>query len=197
VTTATTSDLPVLFRLLGDLYLQPPTAEARARWLEVLAGCRSDRASVLRQALEDLAAAGVTELEELELEFARLFIGPQTLPCPPWESMYTSPRRQMLQEAHDAVAGLYAEAGFQVAGPGILPDHIGAELGFLSLLLERAAAAAGSAQEDFLRLADRLLDEHLNQWVPAFTADIETTARMSFYQTVARTTRDLIAAIQD
>ncbi len=196
--TATTVDLPKFVSLLSSMYLVQPTREIIEGWRIALDGDLPDFAALLKQAVDaaaDLASEG--KLEELQTEYAGLLIGPAALPCPPWESIYTSPDRQMMQEAHDAVAALYAEAGFAVKQAGVLPDHIGAELHCLALLLERVEHGAEQEQKTALDLADRLLDDHVNRWVGPFTQDLEQASHSSLYMTLAQVTRNMVSFLQE
>jgi len=180
------------------MYLVQPTREAIEGWRIALAGDLPDFAAPLKQAVD--AAAGLAsegKIEVLQTEYAGLLIGPAALPCPPWESIYTSPNRQMMQEAHDAVAALYAEAGLAVQQTSVLPDHIGAELHFLSLLLERVEHGTEQEQKTALDLADRLLDDHVNRWVGPFTQDLEQAAHATLYITLARVTRNMVSFLQE
>ena len=196
--TATAVDLARIVSLLSSMYLVQPTREAIEGWRIALAGDLPDFAAPLKQAVD--AAAGLAsegKIEVLQTEYAGLLIGPAALPCPPWESIYTSPNRQMMQEAHDAVAALYAEAGLAVQQTSVLPDHIGAELHFLSLLLERVEHGTEQEQKTALDLADRLLDDHVNRWVGPFTQDLEQAAHATLYITLARVTRNMVSFLQE
>ena len=196
--TATAADLPGLVGLLSNMYLVPPTREAIEGWRNALAGDLPDIAAPLKHAVDAAAdSARKGSLEELQTEYARLLIGPAALPCPPWESIYTSPNRQMMQEAHRAVAALYDETGLAVKQTGVLPDHIGAELNFLALLLEKVEHGTEQEQKRALDLADRLLDDHLNRWVGPFTADLEQAAHSALYSTLAQATRNMVSFLQE
>jgi TorA maturation chaperone TorD len=46
----------------------------------------------LKGALDAINLESEEELEELLWDYTRLFIGPYHLPCPPLESVYTSPK---------------------------------------------------------------------------------------------------------
>ena len=74
------------------------------------------------------------ELEDSRWEYTRLFIGPYKFSCPPWESVYTSSKMLLMQEACDGVKSSYSEIGLIVNNPDLMPDHIGIELNFLALL---------------------------------------------------------------
>jgi TorA maturation chaperone TorD len=189
--------LPLVLDVLAGMYLEPPTRDAVHSWRAALAGRRTTLGAPLLAELDAAAAGSDAQFDALQTEFTRLFVGPAATPCPPWESLYSASRKQMLQEAHDAVAALYRAAGLAVNMRGVLPDHIGAELHFLSRLIVRLDGCAADEREAVLRLADSLLDDHLNQWIGPFTRDVEGSARHPLYTALAQTTRRVVAALQD
>ena len=196
--TTTTIDLSRLVSLLSTMYLVQPTRQAIEGWCIALSGDLPDFVAPLKEvvnAAADHASEG--DIEALQVEYAGLLIGPAALPCPPWESIYTSPARQMMQEAYNNVAALYAEAGLVVNRDGVLPDHIGAELHFLALLLDRIEHGMEQEQKTALDFADRLLDDHLNRWVGPFTQDLEQAARSAMYITLAQVTRRMVSFLQE
>jgi len=102
-----------------------------------------------------------------------------------------------MQEAYNNVAALYAEAGFAVKQEGVLPDHIGVELHFLALLLDRIEHGMEQEKKTALDFADRLLDDHLNRWIGPFTQDLEQAARSALFVALAQVTRKMVSFIQE
>ena len=97
----------------------------------------------------------------------------------------------MMQDAADQVLQLYRDAGVNLDTPDIMPDHVGAELNFLALLLRKSQSEA--AGEEFLTtLTDNFLKDHLLKWLPDFTHDMENAAETLFYRTLAMVTRNLV-----
>ncbi len=175
------------------MYLCKPAREALARWKEALSGDSSLFLDDLRKATREIDLRSETQLEELLWEYTRLFIGPYKLPCPPWESVYTSPKRLMMQDAAGQVQALYGEAGLAVNSNDVMPDHIGVELNFLAILLQRAHAATGDNKQTIGIGA--ILDGHLLKWVPQFTTDMENAAETPFFRALARATRQVVEVI--
>lgn len=147
--------------------------------------------SDLKTALSELSENSEPALDDLLWEYTRLFIGPHKLPCPPWESVYTSVKRLMMQEAYDEVKDLYAGIGLAVNDPTILADHVAAELNFLAVLYEKLNAEPEKSPF-YLAMKKRFYEEHLNKWIGQFTSDMEEAAVSPFYKTLARLTRDLV-----
>ena len=181
---------PGVLKLLSSMYLCKPSRETIAGWMSLLSddGMGLDE---LRDALNAIDTASDRILEDLLWDYTRLFIGPYKLPCPPWESVYRSQAKLMMQDAADEVRRIYAAFGLSVEETGVMPDHIGIELNFLALLYERAADENGR-QSDCMRIDQMFLNDHLTKWVPQFTIDMEMAADTQLYKTLARTTRNAL-----
>ena len=177
--------------MLSSMYLCKPSREVLENWKTALSGESSLFLNELRKALNEIDATSKTELEELLWEYTRLFIGPYKLPCPPWESVYTSPKRLMMQDAAVQVQELYEQAGLSINTAEVMPDHIGAELNFLAVLLERTHSEINSKSKQ-VDMTEKLLNEHLLTWSPDFTRDMENAAETPFYRALARATRKVI-----
>ncbi len=183
-----------VMELLSSMYLCEPSMTAIENWKMALAGDASFVLQGLKEAIDEINTASHDELEGLLWDYTRLFIGPYKLPCPPWESVYTSPKRLMMQDAADQVMKLYREAGLSIETPDIMPDHIGAELNFLALLLRKSHSEA-EGQEELQRITDNFLNEHILKWLPDFTRDMENAAETRTYRALARVTRNLVDLI--
>jgi putative dimethyl sulfoxide reductase chaperone len=100
----------------------------------------------------------------------------------------------MMQDAADEVRKLYGQAGLTVDTAAVMPDHIGVELNFLAILLQKNHEES-DRKGDYLRITEKLLNEHLLKWTPDFTRDMENAAEIPFYRELARTTRQVINII--
>lgn len=178
--------------MLASMYLFKPSRSAFENWRAILEGNGAAILSELRDAVEEACLASDAAMEELLWEYTKLFIGPYKLPCPPWESVYTSPTRLMMQDSYDAVSEIYRQTGLSIGDPNVLADHVGAELCFLAVLYGRMEAEAEKAQL-YRDTAERFLSEHLKNWIPQFCRDMEAAAESRFYKALARSTRDLVA----
>ena len=177
--------------LLSSMYLCKPTKGAIENWKILLAEDLPGFMSGLKESMDGIDPDSDEQLSDLLWEYTRLFIGPYKLPCPPWESVYTSGKRLMMQEAHDEVQGFYHELGLKIDNPDIMPDHIGAELNFLAVLYEKMDGNPEKGSY-YTNLAKRFLDEHLMKWIPQFTLDMEEATSSPFYKSLAQVTRDLM-----
>jgi putative dimethyl sulfoxide reductase chaperone len=193
--TMTDNELVEACGLLGSMYLCKPDRETLDSWRALLSEAVPDILSDLKDTLDKIDMTSDSELEDLLWEYTRLFIGPYQLPCPPWESVYTSPKRLMMQEAYNEVRDYYNKAGLTVNNQGIMADHIGAELNFLAVVLQKAHS--DPKKEQYYRdLTRGFLDEHVTKWIPQFARDMEDAADLSFYKTLARVTRSMIDLIE-
>jgi putative dimethyl sulfoxide reductase chaperone len=72
------------------------------------------------------------EHTELKVDFARLFVGPYSLPAPPYGSLYLDGNHQIMGDSTMDVQRRYEEVGIDLSDKfNETPDHIAAELEFL------------------------------------------------------------------
>ncbi len=187
------TDSEKILGLFSSMYLCKPTKAAIENWQILLAEEVPDFMSGLKESINRIDSDSEKQLADLLWEYTRLFIGPYKLPCPPWESVYTSGKRLMMQEAYDEVRDLYSEVGLKIDHPNIMPDHIGTELNFLAVLYIKISDDH-EKRPYYKDIAKRFLDEHLKRWIPQFTLDMEEAANIKFYKALAKVTRDFITA---
>ncbi len=193
--TVMTVDFQKTLAMLSSMYLCKPTKDVIEGWRTALADSAPDLLLGLKAALDGIDTESEQELEDVLWEYTCLFIGPYKLPCPPWESVYTSPKGLMMQSAHDEVTEAYRNEGVTVNSSEVMADHISMELNFLTLLLLRMVEEPERRQH-YVGSATRFIREHLQKWVPAFTRDLSQAADFTFYKELARTTGETIAVIQ-
>ena len=180
-----------LFSLLGNMYICKPTGEALASWQQLLKDDPLAETEDLRKALDAVDLDSEQELEDLLWEYTRLFIGPNRLPCPPFESVYTSPQRLMMQDAYDQVRKIYDVIGVEIGSADVMPDHIGAELNFVAIIFHRMENEPDK-YSPYTTLAEEFLTSHLRNWVPCFTADMAEASETVFYKTLAQITQKAV-----
>ena len=176
--------------LLCSMYVCKPSREAIESWKALSAEDTSNFLCDLKKAIGRIETGSDEELDDLLWDYTRLFIGPYKLPCPPWESVYTSPKRLLMQDAATAVLKMYREAGLAISTPEVMPDHIGAELNFLAVLLQKVDSDE-KGRDQHISVVERFLTEHLLKWAPSFTDDMEKAAETPFYKALARDTRHI------
>ena len=136
--------------------------------------------------------------EEMDQDYANLFLGTGPHPAFPYESVYLSPNRCLMDEPYDQVIKEYRAYGVRKATNFKEPeDHLAVELAFMARLCEDTATAFGQADlskgTELLPAQRRFLEAHLLSWVPAFTEDVLRGARTEVYQNVAKFTRAFIS----
>lgn len=147
-----------------------------------------------------LAHAGAGSLTELAVDYVRAFIGHGIdghAAAYPFESVYTSPKRLMMQGARDEVLALYRSEGVDKA-PDWKDgeDHVALELEFMGTLATRAAQALRSGDDAeaarLLEVQRAFLENHLHNWLPIFTRDMGLFAKTGLYQGLAHLTEGFL-----
>ncbi len=135
-------------------------------------------------------------LTDLAVDYARVFLGAGIAGSDaayPYESVYTSPKRLIMQEARDQVAAAYRAKGLTKLETLDLPeDHIALELEFMAYLCRETQQALAvsdwQAVAAYLQEQADFLGAHLLNWVPAFCADIGKYAETGLYQGIVNIT---------
>jgi TorA maturation chaperone TorD len=180
-----------LFGLLSSMFLCKPTVETVINWRNAMSDILPEHAGDLQEAVQRIDLSSSQEMQDLLWDYTRLLVGPYRLPCPPWESVYTSSKRLVLQEASDTVRATYDELGLELGASNVFPDHVGVELNFMGILLEKIETSAGE-EETYRNHANDFLGTHLKNWIPRFAADMGRAAETPLYKALARST---IAAV--
>jgi TorA maturation chaperone TorD len=180
-----------LSRLLAACYYEPGPEFAEEGLFDSLFAAAARLDAGLAAGARRLGEAFAEEdLQELRVDYTRLFLGPVEAPARPYGSVWLDARQGLMQESTLAVLDLYAEGGFEIDESfRDLPDHIAAELEFLYLLLFRQAEALravdAQAQARFAGLQTLLLDRHLGCWGLPFSAAAAAAAQTAFYRELA------------
>ena len=148
-----------------------------------------------------LGSARANSVQELAIDYARVFIGHGNDgfgAAYPFESVYTSKKRLLMQEARNEVLVFYRKAGLDKNSSWKDPeDHIAIELEFLHILCARAVEAFEKGQEDTAQalFSDqrKFLEGHLINWIPMLTADMKRFTRTSLYKGLAYLTDGFLA----
>jgi TorA maturation chaperone TorD len=182
------------YKALAECYYSPGELTLRhVRQLErdLQAVCPPAAEVVDRMEAALLAHEG---LEDLSIDYARLFVGPFALLAPPYGSVYLEGERRLMGDSTLAVGECYREVGLEVAaGFNGTPDHIAAELEFMHFLVVKeldALAGGDPVRAQHVRQKQTsFLERHLAAWVPVFTRNVEEQAQTRFYQDLAAATR--------
>jgi len=140
-----------------------------------------------------LSQADGTVLTELAVDYVRAFIGSGNdgfSAAYPYESVYTSPKRLMMQDARDEVLVLYRAFGLDKQESWKEgEDHIALELEFEQIMATRTVEALRKGDEDeavaLLTTQKNFLEDHLAAWAPMMTSDMKRFAQTDFYRGLA------------
>ena len=148
------------------------------------------------QLYDYLKRAWDDSVTELAIDYVSAFIGHGVngySAAYPYESVYTSPKRLMMQEARDEVLAVYRSEGLdKLPSWKESEDHIALELEFMAVLGDRIVTAAEAADEAeverLLSTQRNFLEDHLASWAPLMTADLRRFAQCGLYQGLASLT---------
>lgn len=156
---------------------------------------------------EYLRTAWEDSVTELAIDYVRTFIGHGVngySAAYPFESVYTSERRLLMQEARAEVLQTFRENNLKRGRWNEGEDHIALELEFMQRLSIRTADALRLGNDDEaarqLAIQRDFARDHLLNWLPMFTSDMLGFARTYFYQGLAHLVRGYVeedAAVMD
>jgi TorA maturation chaperone TorD len=185
------------YRLLSACYYQPCPEWNQSQLLSNLVSLSAAVSPQMAAAAQIMSDAwNVADVDELTVEYARLFVGPLVLQAPPYGSVYLEHDKQVMGASTLAVMQFYRAAGLSMDAEFTeMPDHIAVELEFVSYLLQRAAAEDNQADiMQWLDQADSFRGRFLGPWYRRFCAAIRSNSDHPFYQALADTTDLLISA---
>jgi TorA maturation chaperone TorD len=130
-------------------------------------------------------------LDDLITDYTHLFIGPDKLPSPPWESVYRGEKRLVFGDHTIQVRRAYQEYNLLPERLNQEPDdHIGYELDFMYHLNEKIIRRLKKGDmptvKKMLVSQKNFLNEHLGKWIADFTADVEKNAWSDFFKGFAK-----------
>lgn len=191
------------YYLLARIYRTEADAEllATMRKMHFPVGTGNDKVDRgYLQIAKFLAGTWENSVSELATDYARTFIGGGIdgfSAAYPYESVYTSEKRLIMQDARDEVLAIYRSLGLDKSSQWTDgEDHIALELELMMTLCQRASkdlvAGDAAGARKCLETQKNFLDDHLNSWVPMFTADVRRFARLGLYHGVADLTEGFL-----
>jgi TorA maturation chaperone TorD len=128
-----------------------------------------------KEAIVSAMAASEDPLEDLQVEYTRLFInGVPHVIAPPYGSVYID---RTLQGLHaEKTLRFYRNHGYDVKDNRELPDHLIHQLDFLAILSEKNDIAASN---DFLQTI-------FLPWFPRFETRVRQEAQHPFYSVIVQ-----------
>ncbi|SJZ89467.1 TorD/DmsD family molecular chaperone [Selenihalanaerobacter shriftii] len=139
----------------------------------------------------------ISNIEDLKVEYSRLFVGPFDLIAPPYGSIYLEKERKVMGDSTVDVLNKYKEVGLKVADDfKDAPDHIIMELEFLYFLTFNQIEAINSSDFtsalQYLEIQREFLDNHLGVWISEFTKRVSNNANTEFYKSLVNITKNFI-----
>ena len=139
-----------------------------------------------------LKTAWDDSVTELAIDFVRTFIGHGVnaySAAYPYESVYTSERRLMMQEARAEVLQTLRENGLKRGAWNEGEDHVALELEFQQIMATRTVNALRDGDEveaiALLTTQKNFLEDHLAAWAPMMTSDMKRFAQTDLYRGLA------------
>lgn len=194
-----------MYGLLSRLY----RVELDQQALDLLLGTRlrvksgndamDEGALELARALSNLWENSLTDFA---VDYARVFLGggiDSYSAAYPYESVYTSPKRLLMQKARDEVVAIYRSEGLDKGEAWRdSEDHVALELEFMRDMAERGARALRDGDDGeavrLYKVQANFLRDHLLNWVPMMTADMRRFARTGLYRGLSRYTEGYLQA---
>jgi len=158
---------------------------------------------ILKDFARKLKRADLKKVEtELATEYASLFLNGRNHSVFPYESVYTSKKRLVMQKARDEVLSEYRQEGLETPKEFNEPeDHITIELEFMRHLCRKAVENMEQGNPEaclaYLRKQKEFLEKHLWVWIPNFCEDLARTAQSDFYKGIAKVTGDYLSLEQE
>ncbi len=185
-----------IYSLLSTVFRDQPTTELIDQF----------RKQIFREALSEagvnlpddfFAGSEKQYLTELQMEYARLFIGPGKH-ISPHESVHRQDEESRLYGRSTVDIMQFLEATgfeFKTDYKG-LPDHISVELELMQTLTGWEAEALEEGNTELatkcLNIERYFLQKHLAYWIPDFCKKVTEEAELPFYREIAKLTSDFI-----
>lgn len=139
-------------------------------------------------------------ITELAADYMRTFFGHGYnghAAAYPFESVYSSEKRLLMQGARDEVLALYRAAGLEKQDSWKEgEDHMALELEYMQILSQRTADALGNgddkAAKKLLKSQRNFIEDHLGGWAPLLTEQMLRFASTDFYRGLAYLTEGFV-----
>lgn len=157
-----------------------------------------------KQLYSYLKGAWDDSITELAVDYVRCFIGHGVngySAAYPYESVYTSERRLMMQEARAEVLQIMRENNLKRDKWNEGEDHIALELEFMQRIALRTQEALATDDEEgairHLQTQADFIADHLLNWLPMLHADMLQFAKTDFYLGLANLTLGFVQEDQE
>ncbi len=153
----------VTYSFLSNMFLKEVTED----FLSELGQNSSISQGDLGKFIQGLATADLSEVRRSAVaDFSSMLLNMSVDPVYPYESVYTSSERLLMQEARHKVLGIYLKEGFACSDAVQIPeDHVGIELEFMARMCQKELDAL--TQDDIAKAQEArkiqkmFVEEHL------------------------------------
>lgn len=142
-------------------------------------------------------------IEQVSVEYTRLFVGPPKPAAPPWETMYRSDNVTVgFGDPTFEMRRLLREAGLQLSNENNqYEDHMGIELLYISVQCERLSCGLATGQEEMTNeLAARIrlfAAEHPASWIDLLIERVGEAFPEGYFVHVLRLGREMLKVIAE
>ena len=181
------------YTFLSKVFYEPPTRD----WIDTLItealfddfpleSAHPEVETGLKLLRQFCASWHENDLEALQHDYRRLFVGPGRLLATPWESVYLSPDHLMFDVQTVQVRRAYQRYGMAIPNLNNEPDdHLGLELRFLAHLNALGLEALNRNQPELLEGVIEgmrsFMSVHLLKWAPRCLRLVIVNASSSYY----------------
>jgi len=134
--------------------------------------------------LNNLNSSNEINYDHILADHLNLFGGSLTTMAPPYESYYMSKDHLLNQEQALEVNHIYRTYAWESALQGKVPDdHIGIEIQFLNLMLEKIHEIEDEAcYRELSSDIKKFIDKHIQPWIREWNKDVQQNALSDFYK---------------
>lgn len=134
-------------------------------------------------------------INNLKLDYTRLFIGVGEPVCPPWGSIYLSPSQLVNDESTLELVDFYRSIGVNIEVGNNEPiDHIGLMMLVLSYLFEELASDKSNGEHFGSCIV--FLRHHFCPWVGSFLKELEQHADTDFYKGLSLLAQSYVSEVK-
>ena len=178
--------------------LDAVSSEESLQAVSLFEGADSDAAKALSAVL---LSCREMDMDAAKDEYTRLFLGPDKLIAPPWESCSTAKERALFQESTLHVRSWYQQYSYVPSGyPSHPDDHISLMMHFLALTTQRAKACLDQGLlcgcRSLLEGQKLFEKNHILNWVDAYCADMDKSDTRVLYPQLVRAMAAFVACDQ-
>lgn len=134
----------------------------------------------LHQSVDDKTSC----VKMMKEDYLALFTGTGNPLAPPYESVYRSKDHLMFDIQTSEVREFYKSYGWESKYKGKIPDdHLGVELLFLTLMIEKYLEFDDDVcEKEMKNEIRRFIDQHILSWVPQWNAHIQEYSKTMGYK---------------